>query len=252
MGRLEGKIALVTGAASGIGRACAGMMAREGARVALTDIDLYGARAAADAIGPAAIALLHDVREEDSWQAALAAAGAAFGGLHILVNSAGGAVSGTVEDTSLDQWRALHALDLDSVFLGCKYAIAPIAAAGGGSIVNISSVSGIVAGHNLAAYNSAKAAVRHLSKSVALHCARAGNGIRCNSVHPAFVDTPLLDGILRHGTREEGLARLAAQIPLGIVGTAADVAHAVVYLASDESRFMTGSELVLDGGISAM
>ena len=122
----------------------------------------------------------------------------------------------------------------------------------GGAIINLSSISGIIAGHNLAAYNSAKAAVRHLTKSVALHCARQGYDIRCNSVHPAFVDTRMLDDILRRGTREEGLERLARQIPLGRVGTTDDVAWAIVYLASDESSFMTGSELVLDGGVSAM
>ena len=253
MGRVEGKIALVTGGASGIGRASAAMLAREGARVAIADIDLDGARAAAEAIGEAAVAVHHDVTDEDSWRAALQVSEAALGGLHVLVNCAGGAIVGTVEETTLEEWRALHALDLDSVFLGCRHAIARIAASGGGSIVNISSVSGIVASGNLAAYNSAKAAVRHLTKSVALHCARAGNGIRCNSVHPAFVDTPLLDDILRRGgAREEGLARLAAQIPLGVVGTPDDVAWAVLYLASDESRFMTGAELVLDGGVSAM
>ena len=127
-----------------------------------------------------------------------------------------------------------------------------IARHGGGSIVNLSSISGIVASHNLAAYNSAKAGVRHLTKSVALHCARQGYGIRCNSVHPAFIDTAMLDDILRRGSREEGLERLARQVPLGRVGEPDDVAWAVVYLASDEAKFMTGAELVLDGGVSAM
>ncbi|MBS27472.1 MAG: 3-beta hydroxysteroid dehydrogenase [Alphaproteobacteria bacterium] len=252
MGRVEGKTALVTGGASGIGRASAIMLAREGARVAVSDIDLDGARAVADAIGDGAVAIDHDVTKEDAWTMALNTVTAAFGGLHILVNSAGTAINGTVEDTSLEDWRALHALDLDSVFLGCKHAIRHIAGSGGGSIVNISSISGIIAGHNLAAYNSAKAGVRHLTKSVALHCAREANQVRCNSVHPAFVDTPILDTILKRGTREEGLDRLARQIPLGLVGEPYDVAYAVVYLASDESRFMTGSELILDGGISAM
>jgi len=252
MERVAGKIALVTGGASGIGRASAMMLAREGARVAVSDINLDGAREVADEIGENAVAIAHDVTDETAWTMALDTVVAAFGGLHVLVNCAGSAINGTVEETSLEDWRALHALDLDSVFLGCKHAIRHIAESGGGSIVNISSISGIIAGHNLAAYNSAKAGVRHLTKSVALHCAREANGVRCNSVHPAFVDTPILDEILRRGTREEGLERLARQIPLGIVGEPDDVAHAVVYLASDETRFMTGSELVIDGGVSAM
>jgi len=252
MERVAGKIALVTGGASGIGRASAMMLAREGARVAVSDINLDGAREVADEIGENAVAIAHDVTDETAWTMALDTVVAAFGGLHVLVNCAGSAINGTVEETSLEDWRALHALDLDSVFLGCKHAIRHIAASGGGSIINISSISGIIAGHNLAAYNSAKAGVRHLSKSVALHCAREANGVRCNSVHPAFVDTPILDEILKRGTREEGLERLARQIPLGIVGEPDDVAHAVVYLASDETRFMTGSELVIDGGVSAM
>ncbi len=159
---------------------------------------------------------------------------------------------GTIEETTLEDWRRVHAVDLDSVFLGCKLAVPVIARHGGGSIVNLSSISGIIAGHNLAAYNSAKAAVRHLSKSVALHCARQDYGIRCNSIHPAFIDTAMLDDILRRGTREEGLERLARQVPLGRVGDTGDVAWAVVYLASDESKYMTGAELVLDGGVSAM
>lgn len=252
MERVSGKIALVTGGASGIGRATAFMLANQGARVAVSDINLDGARAVADEIGETAVAIAHDVTQELAWTMALDTVVAAYGGLNVLVNCAGTAISGNVEETTLADWRALHALDLDSVFLGCKYAIRHIAASGGGSIVNISSISGIIAGHNLAAYNSAKAGVRHLTKSVALHCAKQANKVRCNSVHPAFVDTPILDNILKRGTREEGLERLAQQIPLGIVADPDDVAYAVVYLASDESRFMTGSELVLDGGISAM
>lgn len=252
MNRVEGKIALVTGAASGIGRACAVMLAAQGARVAVTDINFEGARAVAEAIGGDAHPILHDVTDEAAWAAALDATVAHFGALNVLVNCAGKVLVGSVEDTSLKDWRDLHALDLDSVFLGCKLAIPHMAASGGGSIVNISSISGIVAGHNVAAYNSAKAAVRHLSKSVALHCARRGDGIRCNSVHPTFIDTPILDDLLGNLDRGEGLQKLARQVPLGIVGEPDDVAHAVVYLASDESRLMTGSEIILDGGVSAM
>jgi len=158
----------------------------------------------------------------------------------------------SVEDETLETWRHVHAVDLDSVFLGSKYALPIMAASGGGSIVNISSISGIIAGHNLAAYNSAKAAVRHLSKSVALHCARSGNNVRCNSVHPVFIDTPILDGMARGGDRDVALQKLGRQIPIGRVGEPDDVAYAVLYLASDESKFVTGSEIKVDGGISAM
>ena len=146
----------------------------------------------------------------------------------------------------------MHAIDLDAVFVGCKHAIPLMAESGGGSIINISSISGIIAGHNLAAYNSAKAAVRHLSKSVALHCARSRNGIRCNSVHPSFVDTPILDGLAGSAGREAAVQKLERQIPLGRIGKPEEVAYAVLYLASDESAFTTGTELIIEGGISAM
>lgn len=252
MKRVNGKVALVTGAASGIGRASAIMLAAQGARVVVTDINEDGAAVVAAQIGDNAMHIAHNVTDEQAWVEVLGNTAAEFGGLHVLVNCAGTAITGSVEDTSLEDWRFLHALDLDSVFLGCKYAIRHIAESGGGSIVNISSISGIIAGHNLAAYNSAKAAVRHLTKSVALHCAREKNNVRCNSVHPAFVDTPILNNLIRSEDRRAALDKLARQIPMGMVGMPDDVAHAVIYLASDESRFMTGSELILDGGVSAM
>ncbi len=252
MNRVADKIALITGGASGIGRAAAKLLAAEGARIAVSDINIDGAQATTAEIGDGAIALEHDVTQEASWQQVLSQTEDRLGALHILVNSAGIVSMGTVEETSLEDWRRVHAVDLDSVFLGCKLAVPVIARHGGGSIVNLSSISGIIAGHNLAAYNSAKAGVRHLTKSVALHCARQGYDIRCNSIHPAFIDTAMLDDILKRGTREEGLERLARQVPLGRVGDTDDVAWAVVYLASDESKFMTGAELVLDGGVSAM
>ena len=252
MGRVAGKVALVTGGASGLGKATAVMLAREGAKVAVTDINEAGGRAVAEAIGDAAIFLRHDVTSESEWQGVLAAAVDRFGGLNILINSAGIGMSKSVEELSFEEWRKVHAIDLDGVFLGCKYAVPLIAAAGGGSIVNISSIAGIIAGHNMAAYNSAKAGVRLLSKSVALHCARKGYNIRCNSVHPTFIDTPILD---RHKARfgaAEAVAKLARQVPLGRIGEPDDVAYAILYLASDEAKFITGAELAIDGGISAM
>ena len=252
MGRVEGKVALVTGAASGLGKATAAMLLREGAKVCLSDIDSEGGAQAAGELGEGAMFVEHDVTDEAAWAAAVERTVTAFGGLNILVNNAGIGFIKNVEDTTLQEWRTVHAIDLDGVFLGCKAAIRAIANSGGGSIVNISSVSGIIAGHNLAAYNSAKAGVRLLSKSVALHCAREGYNIRCNSVHPSFIDTPMLSGLTERYGREEGLAKLGRQLPLGNVGEPDDVAYAVLYLASDESKFMTGAELVIDGGISAM
>lgn len=252
MDRVADKIALITGGASGIGRDTAKRLAAEGARIAVSDINIAGAQATAADIGGDALALEHDVTDEASWQSVVDEVDARLGGLQILVNCAGVVSLDTVEETSLEEWRRVHAVDLDAVFLGCKLAVPVIARHGGGSIVNLSSISGIVASHNLAAYNSAKAGVRHLTKSVALHCARQGYDIRCNSIHPAFIDTAMLDDILRRGSREEGLERLARQVPLGKVGDTDDVAWAVVYLASDESKFMTGAEMVLDGGVSAM
>jgi NAD(P)-dependent dehydrogenase (short-subunit alcohol dehydrogenase family) len=255
--RVAGKVALVTGAASGLGACAARMLAAAGARVVLTDVDLDGARAVAAGIGDTATAFAHDVTDEAQWRQVLEQTAVRFGGLHVLVNNAGIGTPGTIEDTDLDTWRRVHAIDLDGVFLGCKHAVRPIAdtvreTGLGGSIVNISSIAGIIAAANLAAYNSAKAGVRHLTKSVALHCARQGYGIRCNSVHPAFVDTPILDQVGGTLSAEELRAKLARQLPLGRIGQPEDVGWAVVYLASEESRFMTGAEVVLDGGVSAM
>jgi len=256
MGRVANKVALVTGAAQGLGAAIAAMLAREGASVVLTDINFAGADEQASAINDLhsgrAIALEHDVADPDQWPVIVEKTKEMYGGLNILVNNAGIGSMGNVVEESYENWRRVHAIDLDSVFLGCKAAIPLMEESGGGSIINISSISGIIAGHNLAAYNSAKAAVRHLSKSVALHCARAGNNIRSNSVHPVFVDTPILDGMSRGEDREETLKKLGRQIPIGRVAVPDDVAYAVLYLASDESGFVTGSEIKIDGGISAM
>jgi len=260
-GRVEGKIALVTGAAQGLGEAAARMLAREGARVAVTDINADGAARLAHALNTAregcAIAITHDVTREDQWQQAIGESDRQLGGLHVLVNNAGIGLTKDFETITLDEWRRVHAIDLDGVFLGCRHAVALMARTVkttglGGSIVNISSISGIIAGHNMAAYNSAKAAVRHLSKSVALHCARRGYGIRCNSVHPVFIATPILDGLVQRLGREEAYAKLGRQVPLGHIGEPDDIAYAVLYLASDESKFVTGAELKVDGGISAM
>jgi NAD(P)-dependent dehydrogenase (short-subunit alcohol dehydrogenase family) len=260
-GRVAGKIALVTGGAQGLGEAAARMLAREGAKVAVSDVNAKGAEKVAASINQfhpgAAIALAHDVTREDEWQAVIAEIERAFGGLHILINNAGIGGGSDVESTSLEVWRRIHLVDLESVFLGCKSAIPLMASTVkntglGGSIVNISSIAGIIAGHNMAAYNSAKAGVRHLSKSVALHCAKRGYNIRSNSVHPVFIATPILDNLVERFGKEEAYAKLGRQVPLGKIGEPDDIAYAVLYLASDESKFVTGAELKVDGGISAM
>jgi NAD(P)-dependent dehydrogenase (short-subunit alcohol dehydrogenase family) len=254
--RLAGKIALVTGAGSGIGAAIAAMFAREGARVLLTDIDGESASRNAERLGDGAAAFRHDVTSADDWTAAIAEAEARFGGLHILVNNAGIGIFGTVEETPFEDWRRVHEVDLDSVFLGCKTALPLMARTTGsdgrGAILNVSSIAGIIAAANMAAYNSAKAGVRHLTKSVALHCAKSGYRITCNSIHPTFIDTPILDGFVGGRDRAETLGKLARQIPVGHIGEPDDVAYAAVYLCSDEAKFVTGAELYIDGGMAAM
>lgn len=254
--RLNGKMAFITGGASGLGRASAHMMAKEGAKVAVSDINGDGAAAVVDeinAFAPGHAFAYHlDVTQEENWQAALTAAHEDMGGLNVLLNNAGIGGGSTVEDTDYETWKRVHEVDVDSVFLGCKYAIPLMVPHAPGSIINISSIAGLIAGHNMAAYNSAKAGVWLLSKSVALHCAKRGYNIRSNTIHPTFIDTPILDGMVGAMSRDELKAKLARQVPLNQVGDPDDVAYAVTYLASDESKFMTGAELKLDGGISAM
>lgn len=255
--RLSGKIALITGAASGLGFAMAKMFVDEGARVAFTDINFTGVTAAAAAFGDQALALAHDVTKPEDWTRALDATQNHFGGLHILVNNAGiGGEMGSVEACSLENWRNVHAIDLDSVFYGCKLALPYMAKtiqsdSTRGSILNISSIAGVLAAANMPAYNSAKAAVRHLTKSVALHCAKKTYHITCNSIHPVFIDTPIIDPMGMGIPRDILVEKLGRQIPLGKIGEPDDVAYAAVYLCSDEAKYVTGTELYIDGGISA-
>jgi len=194
----------------------------------------------------------HDVTSQEQWKDVLQKAHDAMGGLNVLVNNAGIGSLGSVEDEEYEIFKKVQAVDVDSIFLGCKYAIPLMRAHGMGSIINISSIAGIVASGNYVSYNTAKAAVRHLSKSVALHCAKTGGQIRSNSVHPVFINTPILDNVKEKFGEKEGLAKLGRQIPLGRVGEPDDIAYAVLYLASDESKLVTGAELKVDGGISAM
>ncbi len=256
-GRLAGKTALVTGAAQGLGAAMAFVLAREGARVLVTDLNDASAAEVAVQINneygsDTAFAAAHDVTSEAQWISVIALAQSLLGGLSVLVNNAGIVITGSVEDLDLDSWRRGMAVNVESVFMGCKYALPLLRDNQPASIVNISSIAGLIAAHNFANYNASKAAVWLLSKSVALHCARNGWDIRCNSVHPAFIRTPILDDLVGDKDEATVLTKLARQVPLGRLGEPDDVAQAVVYLASDESRFVTASELKLDGGISAM
>ena len=256
MSRVEGKVAIITGAASGLGFAAAQKLLEEGAKVMLSDINEEVINSMSERLSQFSqtqfSTSIHDVTNEDSWIELIDKTEKDFGKINILVNSAGISLGADIVSTDFEIWKKVHEVNLDSVFLGCKYAIPKMSAYGHGSIINISSISGIVAGWNTAAYNSSKAGVRLLSKSVALYCAKKGYDVRCNSLHPAFVNTPILDPLKQAFGADEAVAKLARQIPMNKIGDTDDVSYAILYLASDESKFMTGTEIVLDGGLSAM
>ncbi|MDP6473618.1 MAG: glucose 1-dehydrogenase [Alphaproteobacteria bacterium] len=254
-GRVAGKIAIVSGGGAGIGRATALRLAEEGAQVCLGDIDETAAEACVEEIrtgGGAARSFVHDVAEEADWRRVIDATVAQFGGLDILVNNAGFAFAAGVEETTTEQWRRIMAVNVDSVFFGCKFAIPAMRESGGGAIVNMSSILGLVGSPVQPAYNATKGAVRLFTKGVALECAEAGWNIRVNSVHPAYINTPMVARYaVTFGSLEKGLAALGKLHPVGRVGEAEEVANAVLYLASDEAKFVTGTELVIDGGYTA-
>jgi len=250
-GRLANKIALITGGASGIGWAAAERFAQEGATVIVADRaadKLRDCAAALRAYGDKHRVVHLDVTLEDDWIRALKEVDGAFGRLDVLVNNAGYGSFLTIDATTLQQWRALMAVNLDSVFLGTKYALPLLARAGKASIINMSSIRGLVAGHGTAAYSAAKAGVRLFTKATALECATLGNGVRANSVHPGQIETPLLQQAMADSGR---MRSTLDRIPLGRVGKPLEVADALVFLASDESTFMTGSEVTIDGGYTA-
>ena len=256
MDRLSNKVALITGAAAGIGAAIARRFVAEGAVVWVTDIDPEAGQAAAAAIGARFAAL--DVGEEGDWVRVLAAVAARDGRLDVLVNNAGitglgdTAAAHDPEHTSLEEWRRVHRINLDGVFLGCKHAIGAMRPQRSGAIVNISSRSGLVGIPGAAAYASSKAAVRNHSKTVALWCAQQGLNVRCNSVHPAAILTPIWEPMIGDGPdRAARMAALVKDTPLKRFGTVEEVAALVVYLATDEAGYVTGAEFDIDGGLLA-
>lgn len=257
-GRVAGKRALITGAAGGLGQAMAWMLAREGSQVALTDIDLKGVQALAEVINAevpgSAFAYAHDVADEDAWKYVIAAAVTDMGGLSILVNNAGiGGELKFVETDTIENWRKVQAINIESIMLGCKHAMPHLRASAPASIVNISSVAGLAAAPGMGAYNATKAAVWMYTKTIALEAAKMEWNVRCNSVHPVFIKTPILDPYIAMAGGDEAKAheRLTRGIPLKRIGEPDDVAWCVLYLASDESKFVTGSEFKIDGGMLA-
>ncbi|MDX8439172.1 glucose 1-dehydrogenase [Mesorhizobium australafricanum] len=256
MGRVAGKVAFVTGAGLGLGRASSLLLASEGAKLVVSDIDesLAGNTAAEIAkAGGEALTLRHDVSKPDDWLSAMAAIEQRFGRLDVLVNNAGIAVAKTIEDTTLAEWRRTMAVNLDGVFLGCQEGIRLMKKSGGGSIINLSSIDGIIGEAHLAAYCASKGGVRTLTKAVAVHCAERRYGIRCNSIHPGYIWTPQTENYLRDlGKLEQEKAKALSRHPIGFLGEPGDIAYMVLYLASDESKFVTGSEMVVDGGYLAV
>jgi NAD(P)-dependent dehydrogenase (short-subunit alcohol dehydrogenase family) len=252
MNRVQGKVAIVTGGAMGIGEACATLLAAEGAKVALTDVNRAAGEAAARKIGGQAVFLSHDVSREEDWTRVIADVVQRFGRLDILVNNAGLGIMGDVEHATTESWRRLMGVNLEGVFFGIRAAIPPMRRSGGGSIINLSSIEGIIGDPDLAAYNSSKGAVRLLTKSAALYCAREKTGIRVNSVHPGYIRTPMVESAVKGSPDPAAMwKRIESLHPIGHIGKPDDIAYGVLYLASDESAFVTGTELVIDGGYTA-
>ena len=257
-GRVSGKTALVTGAAQGLGEAIARMLVREGARVALTDINADGVMATTASINEThpgmAFGYAHDVTDEAAWAEVIERAVSDLGGLSILVNNAGvGGPLSFVEQDTAENWQRQFDINLRSIMFGCKHAMPHLRDGAPASIVNISSVAGLGAAPGMGAYNATKAGVWMYSKTIALEAAKVGAEVRCNSVHPVFIKTAILDPFIAMAGGDEAKAheRLMRGIPMKRIGEPDDVAYAVLYLASDESKFVTGTELVIDGGTLA-
>ena len=253
MDRVKGKVAIITGAAGGLGKAQALLLAKEGAKVVATDTNEAQGKKVSEEVnglGGEAIFIQHDVSSESQWRNVIDETLGRFGKLDILVNNAVVMVWKNIEETSLDDWRWLMSINLDGVFLGTKYAMGAMKKSGGGSIINISSVAGIVGTLDSSAYHASKGGVRIFTKAAALECSKAGYdyNIRVNSVHPGVIKTSMVGELLKD---EDKMKTALGWHPLGHFGEPEDIANGVLYLASDESKFMTGAELVIDGGWTA-
>ena len=255
MNRMRGKSAIITGGAVGIGRACALKLAEEGAAVAITDLNESAGAQVVDEIrrgGGDAIFVKHDAADEAGWRIVIRNALDRYEKVDVVVNNAGVALARDVEHTTLEEWRWLMSINLDGVFLGTKHAIEAMKSHRSGSIINLSSIEGLIGDPSLAAYNASKGGVRLLTKSAALYCAKAGYNIRVNSVHPGYIWTPMVENFLKsQGDVAQGRKLLDSMHPIGHIGEPDDIAYGVLYLASDESKFVTGTELVIDGGYTA-
>jgi len=256
-GRVAGKKAFITGAAGGLGAAMAQLLARHGALVFLTDIDEAAVYAVATAINAEhgktmAWSAAQNVRDEDRWQSALAEADTAMGGISVLVNNAGIGAIGGVESLQPKEWQRVMGVNVDAVYLGCKYALPLLRQHQPGSIINISSMAAFKIDPDYTVYNASKAAVASLSKSIALDCARQKMDVRCNSIHPSFIRTGIVEPFFQQLGEEEAIKKLTRGVPLRRLGEVDDVAYAVLYLASDESRYITAAEFRIDGGASAV
>lgn len=248
---LDGKVALVTGASTGLGEAAARKLAASGARLVVTDVD-DGPGAAVAASLPGAIYRHLDVTSETDWAETMKAVSSQCGRLDILVNNAGITLMGNIDQMDLAGFRRTLDVDLVGTFLGCKLVLPLMRAAGGGSMINISSIAGLQASANLVAYNAAKAGVTLMTKSIALHCAEQRTGIRVNSIHPGVIRTAMLDKVMAQVPNpDELMAGFVATHPVGHIGEPDDIAEMVLYLASARSGFITGATMVVDGGATA-
>ncbi len=251
MGRVDGRVALVTGAASGLGLADATLLAREGAKVVLTDVSEERGAAAAAGIGDAAMFLRHDVASAEDWEGVIAEVRARHGRLDILVNNAGVVILSTPESCTLEEFRFANAVMSEGVFLGCKYALPLLKESDSGSIINMSSTASHVGYPIFFAYSAAKGAVRAMTKSIAAHCQAEGYRVRCNSIHAGAIETPMVQSAQGRTNEKPMDIPATGVLPVGSLGAPNDVANLVLYLASDESRFVTGAEFLIDNGLLA-